>query len=263
MKAMPVPHPYGPEAPLIRGEDLEGWILEEDADVIVLNKPGWVVCHPSKNGPWSSLVGAVREARGLERIHLVSRLDRETSGLVVFAKHRKSASLLQTAFARRHTRKRYLALLEGRLESAQSAESNLEKDPGSPVAVMQRISFGGRGKAALTHFRPLEYWGPHTFAEVIPESGRKHQIRAHAAWLGHPVLGDKIYGGDPSAYLEFIENGWTSRLEETLRFHRQVLHAAELEIWGDGFRVAYQAACPFEGEGFRERAEGESTSAKG
>lgn len=254
---MPVPLPYGPEAPLINHEDLECWILKEDADVIVLDKPGWVVCHPSKNGPWSSLVGAVREARGLDRIHLVSRLDRETSGIVVLAKHRKAASQLQTAFARRHTRKRYLSLLEGRLEEAQSTESNLEKDPDSPVAVKQRISFGGRGKAALTHFRPLEYWGPHTLAEVIPESGRKHQIRAHAAWLGHPVLGDKIYGGDPSAYLEFIEKGWTPRLERELRFFRQALHAADLEIWGDGFRVVYHAPCPFEEEGFRRRAEGE------
>mgnify|MGYP005854380079 CR=1 FL=1 len=256
--AMPVPLPYGPEAPLIKPEDLERWILEEDADMLVLNKPGWVVCHPSKNGPWSSLVGAVREARALERVHLVSRLDRETSGLVVLAKHRKAASRLQTAFARRHTRKRYLALLEGRLEEARSTESNLEKDPESPVAVKQRITFGGRGKAALTHFRPLEYWGPHTLTEVIPESGRKHQIRAHAAWLGHPVLGDKIYAGDPTAYLEFIDRGWTPRLERGLRFYRQALHAAELEIWGDGFRLTFQAPCPFEGEGFRERAEAES-----
>lgn len=231
---------------------LEAWLLHEDDDVLVFNKAGWMVCHPSKNGPWSSLVGAVREWRGLDKVHLVSRLDRETSGIVVLAKHHAAASRLQTAFAKRHTRKRYLALLVGTFEGVQSTESNLEPDPESPVFVKQRVSFGGRGKAALTHFRALESWNKWTLAEVIPETGRKHQIRAHAAWLGHPVAGDKIYGGDPTLYLEFIEQGWTPRLEAALRIPRQALHAAELEIWGDGFHLHYSAPCPFEAEGFRE-----------
>lgn len=232
-------------------DELETWILEEDDDLIVLNKPGWLVCHPSKNGPWSSLVGAVREARNLERIHLVSRLDRETSGLVVLAKHRKSASQLQTAFAQRRTKKRYLALLKGHLEEERRTESNLENDPESPVHVQQRVSFGGRGKSAETQFRPLEYWGENTLVEVIPITGRKHQIRIHAAWLDHPILGDKIYGGDPTHYLEFIENGWTDRLQKELVYPRQALHAETLEVWGEDFSHKWVAPCPFEEEGFR------------
>ena len=247
--------PFGSEAPLIQPGQWESWILEEDEDLIVLNKPGWIVCHPSKNGPWSSLVGAVREARGFDKLHLVSRLDRETSGLVILAKHARTASRLQTAFAKRNTRKRYLALLQGRLDGPRSTESNLERDPESPVFVQQRVSFGGRGKSALTHFRPIEHWGPHTLAEIVPESGRKHQIRAHAAWLGHPVLGDKIYGGDPTCYLEFIEHGWTPRLAAELHFPRQALHAADLEIWGEDFRYSFVAPCPFEAEGYRDLAE--------
>lgn len=246
---------FGPSPPLIEPEELESWILQEDDDVILLNKPGWVVCHPSKNGPWSSLVGAAREARGLDRIHLVSRLDRETSGVVLLAKHHKAASRLQTAFARRHTKKRYLALLKGRLGEPRTTESNIENDPDSEVAVQQRVSFGGRGKSAITHFRPLEVWGSHTLAEVIPETGRKHQIRVHAAWLEHPILGDKIYGGDPSCYLEFIEHGWTERLATQLRFPRQALHAHQLEIWGDDFHFNYEAPCPFEQEGYRTLCE--------
>ncbi len=238
-------------APLITPEEMEACILEEDEDLLVLNKPGWLVCHPSKNGPWSSLVGAVRELRGLERIHLVSRLDRETSGLVVLARNHRTASRLQTAFAKRHTRKRYRALLAGRLEEERSTESNLENDPESPVVVQQRVCFGGRGKAALTRFRPLESWGPHTLVEVEPVTGRKHQIRVHAAWLEHPILGDKIYGGDPTLYLEFVERGWTERLEQELRYPRQALHAHSLEVWGDDFRNQWTAPCPFEAEGFK------------
>lgn len=246
--------PYGPEAPLLTPDHLQAWLIHEDEDVLVFNKSGWVVCHPSKNGPWSSLVGAVREWKGLDRIHLVSRLDRETSGVVVLAKHHKAASRLQQAFAKRCTRKRYLALLQGHFSGEQTTESNLEPDRESPVFVQQRVSFGGRGKPAKTHFRQLEHWNDWTLTEVIPESGRKHQIRAHAAWLGHPVAGDKIYGGDPTLYLEFIEHGFTARLKAALRIPRQALHAAELEIWGDDFRVTYSAPCPFEKEGFRELA---------
>lgn len=249
------------EAPLIEPEELESWILQEDEDLIVLNKPGWVVCHPSKNGPWSSLVGAVREARGLERIHLVSRLDRETSGVVVLARHSAIASRLQTAFALRRTRKRYLALLRGQLRQERSTESNLEDDPDSPVVVAQRVSFGRRGKEALTHFRPLEHWGPHTLAEVEPHTGRKHQIRVHAAWLEHPILGDKVYGGDPTHYLEFIEHGWTDRLQRELRYPRQALHAQRLEVWGDGWSCAWEAPCPFDAEGFRTLCETDTSDA--
>lgn len=240
------------EAPLIEPHELEQWILHEDEHIIVVNKPGWVVCHPSKNGPWSSLVGAVRESRGLDRIHLVSRLDRETSGLVVLARHPAAASRLQVAFAQRRTRKRYLALLKGHLHEERTTESNLEDDPDSPVVVAQRVSFGRRGKEALTHFRPLEQWGPHTLAEVVPHTGRKHQIRVHAAWLGHPILGDKIYGGDPTYYLEFIEHGWTERLARDLRYPRQALHAQSLEVWGDGWSFEWEAPSPFEVEGFRQ-----------
>lgn len=242
---------YGPQPPLITEADLADWLLEETDDYLLLNKPGWVVCHPSKNGPWSSLVGAVREARGLDKLHLVSRLDRETSGIVVLAKHHAAASRMQTAFAQRRTRKRYLALLAGKLTEERTTESLLEPDTDSPVFVQQRVAFAGRGKMAETRFIPLESWGPHTLARVEPITGRKHQIRVHAAWLGNPILGDKIYGGDPTCYLEFIDNGWTGRLAKELVFPRQALHAEHLEIWGEGFHYEFHSPCPFEAEGYR------------
>ncbi len=250
-------HPaQSPEPPLVERAQLEDWILDETDDLIVINKPGWLVCHPSKNGPWSSLVGAVREARQLERVHLVSRLDRETSGLVVLAKNHKTASRLQTAFARRNTEKRYLAILRGKLLEERTTDSNLEPDKASPVFVQQRVSFGGRGKSARTIFNPIEPWQDNTLVEVIPVTGRKHQIRAHAAWLGHPVIGDKIYGGDPTHYLEFIESGWTERLQRELVYPRQALHAQHIKIWGDDFSLEWEAPCPFSEEGFGQPSTG-------
>lgn len=235
---------------MVREGQLEDWIIEENEDILVINKPGWLVCHPSKNGPWSSLVGAVRESRNLDRIHLVSRLDRETSGLVIMAKNHRTASRLQVAFAKRNTHKQYLAILKGRLSEERVTESNLVPDRESPVFVQQRVSFGREGKTAKTRFKPLQPWGADTLVEVVPITGRKHQIRVHAAWLGNPVIGDKIYGGDPTHYLEFIESGWTDRLERELLHPRQALHAHRIKVWGEDFCHEWEAPCPFSEEGF-------------
>ena len=90
---------------LIDYDAFKSWIVVEDDAVLVVDKPGWVVCHPSKNGPLSSLVGVAKLHTGLETLHLVSRLDRETSGIVLFAKHRKAARELQMAFQERQVDK--------------------------------------------------------------------------------------------------------------------------------------------------------------
>jgi len=89
----------------ITPEELRGWILYEDERLLVVNKPGLVVCHPSKHGPWSSLIGACREYLSLERLHMPSRLDRETSGVVVFARDAEAGSLLQRAMQNRKVHK--------------------------------------------------------------------------------------------------------------------------------------------------------------
>lgn len=231
---------FGESPSLITAEELKTWILEETPDFYVINKPGWVVCHPSKNGPWSSLVGALREYSGRDRLHLVSRLDRETSGLVIVAKNHGAASRLQTAFARRNTRKEYWAILVGSLAEFRRTESVLERDTASPVAIKQRVSFG-RGKLAVTEFEPCQQGKEVTLCRIIPDTGRKHQIRAHAAWLEHPVLGDKIYGPDAGLYLKFIENGFTEELRTALKIPRQALHASRLEVWGEDWRYVFHA----------------------
>lgn len=222
--------PFGKSAPLVNPQELPQWILHQDEDVVVINKPGWLVCHPSKNGPWSSLVGAVREYLGCERLHLVSRLDRETSGVVVLARTPKMASLLQTAISRRQVRKRYLVLLQGCFSGSKEVDTRLVSDDRSEVAVRQKVTFSRAGKASLTRFRALCSKERVTLAEVEPVSGRKHQIRVHAEWMGHPVIGDKLYGPDESLYLEFVSEGWTERMAALLPMQRQALHAAEIEF---------------------------------
>jgi 23S rRNA pseudouridine1911/1915/1917 synthase len=230
--------PLNGEAELIEPDELRSWIVYEDEDVLVIDKPGWVVCHPSKNGPWSSLVGACRELTGLETLHLVARLDRETSGIVLIAKRPASARRLQMAFQERRVDKTYLAILGGELAAAVTVDQPLAKDLESPVASRVTVRKSRSAQRAITHFEPLVSGGGYTLARVKPETGRKHQIRAHAFWLGHPIAGDKVYGPDDTLFLEFITEGWTPRLAAALPMRRQALHAASLEFTnGPQFRL--------------------------
>ncbi len=233
-------------ARLIANEELRAWILTEDEEVVAFGKPGDVVCHPSKAGPWSSLAGAVKAGLGLEKAHLVFRLDRETSGIVLFAKTEKAASRLQRAMQDGRIRKTYLAVLVGELreEAGHGAgwiavDQPLGDDEASPVFVKTCVR--PDGKAARSRFRPLATAGGFTLAEVRIETGRKHQIRAHAQWLGFPVLGDKIYGPDARCYLEFIDKGWTPALAERLLLPRQALHCARIALEGNSAGLGAQA----------------------
>ncbi|MGB0412887.1 MAG: RluA family pseudouridine synthase [Coraliomargarita sp.] len=215
---------FGAEAPLVDLDEMKEWIVREDGDLLVINKPGWLVCHPSKNGPLSSLVGAVREYTGAEKLHLVARLDRETSGLIVFAKRPAMARKYQMAIQNRIVKKTYLAILEGDLKEAIRVDQSIARRREGLVHVKNEVSYVRGAQSAITEFSPIATGGGYTLAKVEPETGRKHQIRVHAEWLDHKVVGDKIYGPDESLYIDFIENGWNKRLAEALPLKRQALH---------------------------------------
>jgi 23S rRNA pseudouridine1911/1915/1917 synthase len=217
----------------ITPEELSAWIIRRDDDLLVVNKPGLVVCHPSKHGPWSSLIGACREYLGAETLHMPSRLDRETSGVMVFARTRELGSLLQKAVQSRQVRKSYVAILEGELRDPVWANQPIGRALESRVYLRQGVR--PDGQAAKTFFEPLEWRGGYTLARVTTETGRLHQIRVHAAWLGHCVVADKIYGPDEGLFLEFIEHGFSARLQAALPLERQALHADEMRFeFGDG-----------------------------
>ena len=207
-----------------------------------MDKPAQVVCHPSKAGPASSLVGAARIYAGLETIHLIFRLDRETSGVIVLAKTAAMASRLQKAIERRRIGKSYLAILTGELTAPVTVDQPLGDDLSSQVFIKTAVTTEGR--PSLTRFTPLSAAGGFTLAQAVPETGRKHQIRAHAQWLGHPVVGDKIYGPDERLYLEFIEHGWTEALAAKLLLPRQALHCASIDLQPAGLDLAFAAPLP-------------------
>ncbi len=223
---------------LIAPEEFPHWVVEEDDDVIVLNKPGDIVCHPSKNGPWSSLVGACREHLALPRVHMIYRLDRETSGVMVFAKNSAMAGRLQTAVEGRRVRKLYLAILCGELREPVLVDAPLGRDLASPIVARQAVVRGPEGRPAVTEFLPVAHSNGYTLCRVRPRTGRQHQIRVHAASLGCPLLGDKMYGPDQLLFLEFIRDGFTPRLAGLLTLPRHALHALEMRFEpGEGGRT--------------------------
>lgn len=223
---------------MIRPEEFPGWIVEEDDNVIVVNKPGDIVCHPSKNGPWSSLVGACREHLGLPRVHMIYRLDRETSGVMVFAKNGVAASRLQRAVEGRRVKKSYVAILDGELTEAVVVDEPLGRDLSSPILARQTVVRGPEGRPAMTEFTPLRAGGGFTLALVQPRTGRQHQIRVHASHIGHAIVGDKMYGPNPMLFLEFIEHGFSDSMASQLILSRHALHALEMTFDpGEGGRT--------------------------
>ena len=237
-------------ARFITPEELDSWLLYQDAEALALDKPAGVVCHPSKAGPWSSLSAAVRERWGLEAAHLVSRLDRETSGVTLFAKTPAAAKRLQRAAAAGLAPKTYLAVLTGELEEPKEADAPLGPAAGSPVAA--QTAARPDGKPARTRFEPLARGGGFTLARVTTFTGRKHQIRAHALWLGLPLVGDKIYGPDPRCFLEFLETGWTPALERRLLLPRHALHCASLDLRPAGVPARLASPLPSDLRAFCE-----------
>ena len=175
--------PPSSTTPKVDPAELPKWLIEEDDDYMVFDKPGWLVCHPSKDGPWSSLVGAVKEWKQMDVSHLVSRLDRETSGVILIAKHYDAASAAQTAMERRMVLKTYYALLKGELKEPVMVDQPLGPDETSQVVVKTAVREGPGALPAATFFEPALVRNGYTLARVQPHTGRKHQIRAHAFWL--------------------------------------------------------------------------------
>jgi len=217
-------------------------ILDETDDYIVVNKPAPLQVHPSTpNGSWTLWHGLnellIYEMANGGQISIINRLDRETSGTVLVAKSQPAARRFGIAMQERRIHKVYLALVHGwpTWESLDLNAPILRKGDvtESPIWVKQMVH--DQGVASQTGFRVLEKvsharLGPLTLVEATPITGRMHQIRVHLAHLGHPILGDKIYGADERCYLDFIETGWTADLEKRLHFSRQALHSHKLEV---------------------------------
>ena len=212
-----------PEVPLRVIEDRPGWA--------VVDKPAGMPCHSDGAFVRSTVTFQLAERLGLERVLLVHRIDRETSGLLVVAKTRSASRALHQQFEAGTVEKVYEALLEGCVEwDRQRVEAPIARHPSSSVSMRRAIVAEPDGKPAVTELEVLRRSADRSWVRARIETGRAHQIRVHCESLGHPVVGDKLYGRSDAEFLD-----WVRRVKEAdgeldvglpARFH--LLHARTL-----------------------------------
>ena len=222
-------------------------IVSEDDDLLVLNKPSDLVCHPTKGDIYSSLISRVRLYLGEGHpAHLVNRLDRETSGLVLLAKTDDSNRRLRILFQDRLVTKEYHAIVYGHpAEDRGVIDAPLGKDELSDVTIRDCVRPDGAASSSayevLQRFTRPE--GDFAMLHLAPKTGRKHQLRIHCAHIGHPIVGDKLYGLESRFYLDFIYDRLTLADWGRLMLPNQALHARHLSFpWKDG-QAKFDAPC--------------------
>lgn len=220
-------------------------IVAEGADFIVVEKPPFLLVHPTKPTGARTLWGELKHLLAFEianggQVSIVNRLDRETSGLVLVAKNAAAARRFGLMMQEQRIAKEYLAIVWGwpKWDSGSSEAPLARQGTHEPSVIWLKQAVHPEGAPARTDFQ-VERRFTHgatgdrfSIIRAFPRTGRTHQIRVHLSSLGHPIVGDKIYGPDEKLYLRFIETGWTPELARHLLLPRHALHSATLEIDG-------------------------------
>ena len=219
--AVPEPRPAHNEP-----QDIPLTIVFEDEHLLVVDKPAGLVVHPAAGNFDGTLVNALLHhcagklsgIGGVARPGIVHRIDKDTSGLLVVAKTDVAHEGLARQFAAHSIDRRYLAVVSG---VPKASEGLVDAPLARSAANRKKIAIveGSRGKRAVTHWKRLKLLKDSALVECRLETGRTHQVRVHMASLGHPLLGDPVYGRSGKTH---------SKLLKELNFHRQALHAAEL-----------------------------------
>jgi len=263
----------------VSSPSLQFKIIDETGDYIVIDKPPFLLSHPTKPTTQPTLWKELRELLAFEiagggQVSIVNRLDRETSGLVLVAKTAAAARKFGLLMQQQKVHKEYLATVWGWPNwERKTVDAPLDRQgKHQPSAIWLKRTIHPHGAPAETEFRVERRFAKRSVASssaasrlplpgqeenesedgknfhanqsaraeekfslvrAIPLTGRTHQIRVHLASVGHPVVGDKIYGPDEQLYLRFIETGWTPELQQRLLVPRHALHSAKLAIEGE------------------------------
>ena len=207
-------------------QDIPLRFVFEDEHLLVVDKPAGLVVHPAAGNPDGTLVnallhhcgGSLSGIGGVARPGIVHRIDKDTSGLLVVAKTDVAHEGLARQFAAHTIERRYLAIVTG---APKASEGKIDAPLARSTANRKKIAIveAGRGKRAVTHWRRLTVLKDAALVECRLETGRTHQVRVHMASLGHPLVGDPVYGRSGKTHGSLLKE---------LGFHRQALHAAEL-----------------------------------
>jgi len=209
-------------------EDIALDLVHEDEHLLVLNKPAGLVVHPGAGNPAGTLMNALLhhdpKLAELPRAGIVHRLDKDTSGLMVVAKTLPACTALVDLLSRHEVERQYEAVVLGTMVAGGTVDEPIGRSMGDRLR--QSVRDEEDGKRAVTHYRLRERFRAHSLLQCQLETGRTHQIRVHLAHIGHPLVGDPLYGGGLK-----LPKGASAELIATLRgFRRQALHAEKLSF---------------------------------
>jgi 23S rRNA pseudouridine1911/1915/1917 synthase len=231
-----------PQAATPEPEPLPLRIVFEDADIVVLDKPAGMVVHPAAGHSRGTLVNAllhhIKDLSGIGgelRPGIVHRLDRGTSGLMVVAKNDRAHQELSRQFHDREVEKEYVALVWGVVQAGRRIDAPIGRDPGDRQKMSTRAR---RARTAVTRVTWARHLRGVSLLKVAIATGRTHQIRVHLSAIGHPVVGDSIYGG--------VHRRVAAHLRSVMRLDRPFLHSARLSFThpADGRRVDFDSPLP-------------------
>lgn len=182
---------------IVEPEDIKLNIVYEDRDVIVVNKPQGMVVHPAPGNYSKTLVNALlyhckdlSGINGVIRPGIVHRIDKDTSGILVVAKNDNAHMSLAHQLKEHSMKREYIALVEGRIKEEGTVDKPIGRHPKERI----KMAVVSGGRRAVTHYKVIENFEKHTLVKCILETGRTHQIRVHMSYIGHPLVGDLVYG---------------------------------------------------------------------
>jgi 23S rRNA pseudouridine1911/1915/1917 synthase len=215
-------------------QDIPLQVVFEDDSILIVDKPAGLVVHPGSGNPHGTLLNALlHHAPALAKIPragIVHRLDKDTSGLLVVAKTLESQASLVRQLQARSVKRDYLAVVHGTPPQSGTVTAPIGRHP----TARTRMAVVAAGRAAVTHYRVLRRGDGWSLVECSLETGRTHQIRVHMHSIGHPLLGDPVYGGR------------AQRRTHAVAISRQALHAARLELThpATGARLRWESPLP-------------------